>query len=446
MASRWDRFLNDVMSTSPEERKFAGQIRDVATGRWPSRPINRWLFEDTNPSRSQGDRDRVNAVRRAAPENPRQADQREGYTERNFDKLTTKFAPRGGGSGLDIPTIPHGNMPSNAYGEINDIAGFAAAEGRRIQGEYDAKAAQLKQMYRLAETPQEKAQLQFMLDNIEGQRAAGSTIIKNVYGDAIGSTMGMARGMEKRAGKAGKRQQATYDNQASKATKDITQIAGDWAARGEGLGVGGKEVSGNAQDWAGVMRGLGASEGAFEKRMGNIAANDTRQMGLSMKKEQGAQQGDLEREALRMSASATFSHQQAVAQRIHQERMALAENSSQLWGQGLQARAQFGGQAIDLQGQAAMRSGDRQWESAMDDRTFQREMFASDRQWDREQGGQGQQNAMAKFKKAAPFQQSATIGQLVDAGDFVTAEIMAQQAERGVRKQWMKKIREMRGA
>jgi len=401
---------------------------------------------------------------------------------KEWDQRISGHGGKGGGGGISEYRGP-GQMaipgtPGNAYAGVDRAAGFARREGARIQGEYDKKAQDLKRLYQLAETPEEKAQLQFMLDDIEAQRFAGNKIIKGVYNDAIGSTMRQSGRMEKRAGKAGKAQTKSYNDQSAALGEDIGDIASRWADAGPGLGVGTTAVSGDATDWMGVMQTLGQSEGAFEKRMGNIAAQDVRQMGNSMKKEKGAQTGDLEREAMRMAAGATFSHQQAVQQRIHQERMALAGQTADMWGRGVGANADFAKMGVDLKGQGALRSGDQVWESAMQDRgnAYQRnaaredfgmgrgaarEDFARQRgadlqdfelqrkaardqarmQFRMENGQEGGASAGKQFDSAPGFQQSSKIGEYVDAGDLITARDLAQRAKPHVRQAWMAEIR-----
>lgn len=276
--------------------------------------VSGWLDKNLSGSKTSPARDAADAFDSGAP-----------------TTSWTDIFTQPGGPG----TRTYGNRPVadaapqvDPFAELDSIRADLEAAAGKIDADYQARLAELQGMYQLAETPEERAQLQFVLGNIEAQRESGHTVIRDVYADAVETAGAQAEGMR---GKGNARAQTignTYRDAAGAIGGHIADAQGMFAD--EGLGVGATPVGGGAGDWQAMMQAAAPREQALAQQLTGLAADQTQFLGDMLGAEGAAQQGELERLAMQMAAQATIGHQGQVSDRINQDRRSLAGQSMQL--------------------------------------------------------------------------------------------------------------------
>ncbi len=191
-----------------------------------------------------------------------------------------------------------------------------------VEQDYQSRVNELRGLYQTSETAEERAQLQYALGTLEAQRQAGHTVIQNAYGQAMADSAARSQSIRDAAGRQSAEMQQVYAGAAGDVGGIVDTAQGQYAD--SGLGVGATAVSGNVTDFVPLLEGEGARSAALAQNLGNISADDVAFLGSALAGEQGAQQGALEREALRLTADATMAHNQRVQDRTSQERMLLA--------------------------------------------------------------------------------------------------------------------------
>lgn len=288
----------------------------------------------------------------------------------------------------DIVGPPPSQQGGDPFSEAAGLIQQYQQEAGQVAAGYDAQLAELRQMYRFAETPEEQAQLQFMLGDLEAQRDAATQVIDNVYGAAIEATGQRASAMRESAAAEGEAVAGLYQGAADRTGEAYAELEDDYA--GTGLAVEGEGMSGDAADWIAVMEAAAPREQALTQRMGDIAAEDVAWLADTLGGEQGAQQGDLQRLVTGLRADGIMSHNARVQDRIAAERMAFANQAAQIGQAGLSAQQSAQERALDLAlGLAQERAGvDDRWEA-------ERRQWELDREAQRYAGGEGQMQVPA---------------------------------------------------
>lgn len=257
---------------------------------------------------------------------------------------------QGGAAGGGLPLgggPPMPQMPPGLEGQLDTETPSlekAWEQSAMIEQGYQQKLDQLREMYRFSETPEERAQIQFLLNDLEGQREAGHQIVDQVYGGAISGLEGRAGDMRQAAAAEGEDIAGLYSGAAGELSGNLAQL--DESYEGGGMSVGAADLSGDATDQVAALNEAAPREAALSQRLGNIAAEDVNWLANTMGAEEGAHQGELERTAMQLAAQAQLQHQQQVQDRIARERMQFAQQAGSLANQGMQARQQFAQQLM----------------------------------------------------------------------------------------------------
>lgn len=209
------------------------------------------------------------------------------------------------------------------WAEIEGLRQGLADSAGALEDNYQRRLEELRGLYRLAETPEERAQLQFALGQIERQREAGHEVIRSSYQQAIEDAGQRASQMRETAAVEGQRMGDLFRDAASETAAGIGEVAARFGDTG--LGVGATPVSGDATDFVSQLQAAAPRQEALTRQLGNIGADDVAFLGRGLSGEQGAQQGELERLALQLAAQTQAGHQQRVQDRIARERLALAD-------------------------------------------------------------------------------------------------------------------------
>lgn len=250
-------------------------------------------------------------------------------------------------------------------GEIERLEEEAAA----VQDDYEAQKQELRDLFALSETPEERAQIEFMLEDLEARAGAASEAIASEYSAAREEIGARAAQMRDQAAVEGQQVAGQWQEGAEAARADRDAVQAEHAD--SGVGVGATSGDGRVESATEEMERRAVTEGDFARRSGEIAADDAAWLADTLAAEAPAHQGQLQRETAARQAEAQMAHQQQVNDRIATDRRQLAQLESQLTGQGARARQDLLGQAAGLAQQEAMAREDRQQSAA--DRQLQRE-------------------------------------------------------------------------
>lgn len=243
--------------------------------------------------------------------------------------------PSGSGGAGYAPQVSTGGDP---FSKIEEAQATAAAQMSALDDQYEARLEDLRERYQFAETPEEKAQIQFLLGDLEQRRDAGKSAIKQVYDTAIADASERAGLMREEAQESGEQTSELYRQAAKGTAVMFSDMDGD---QDSAFGVGGEPVSSNAQDWVAVMNAAAPREATAARQRGETAAEDVAFLGESMNEQRGAQQAQLERLAMQIQAAARQQHGQRVQDRVNAERMQFAQGASRLGQQFDQRRYQL---------------------------------------------------------------------------------------------------------
>jgi len=288
-------------------------------------------------------------------------------------------APEAGG-GTVLSNIPAGGTASGRAADAARYAGLAEETGAAGAADWSALVEALgnvgggggftpvnvrRDLFRLAQTPEEQALLDRELADIEARRAAGT--------QALG--VGWARLSQANAAAAEKARQQVmqYGDAAAAAWTDAANRARALAAeraQAAGAAAGRQSInvspSGGAADFIAFMESQAPAASQFAKRTQETLASDLDWMSQTAGAQGQAYQGELQRQANVMAFERAREHNRAVQERIAAERMALANMEFQAASTNAQlaqaAAQQTGRGASEFQGTlvSALLAGDAQ--------------------------------------------------------------------------------------
>jgi hypothetical protein len=295
---------------------------------------------------------------------------------------TAAAAPAAGPAtpGPWTPPGPVGDMTPGGAGGSAGVMADADTKRAALDATVDGIVGELRAMYQLSETEDEKERLRFMLADIEAQREAG---IAAISAGAAATIQGLKEREEKsRAGTT----QAVSDVGATLGRTADTLAANQQALSQEqieanrGLGLG-ATVQPATNYYVDALRSMIPVEQTYQQRLGDITAEGiASQVGLTGNLE-AALQGDLMRQASATRAGTLLSHSQSVQNRIDAERAALNQAMLQIQ---LQQMQESGAYNRALLSSDASQTGQKYWSNR----------FATAQQWGKA-GVTGQQFAEA---------------------------------------------------
>ena len=247
------------------------------------------------------------------------ADVLTGLASRSSGGGSSTTSGGGAGGGARVSSGGTGHLQS-ALAEIRRAREAAERQRRQLDSEYNSSVDELRDEYQFAETEEEKAQIAFLLEDLEAQRTAADQAIGAGYQQAIDSVEGrqveMEAATEAEAGVAGD----LFRGAADRLRGDVADVSSEAAEGGSGLGVGLDGGSAAADEFIGLMEAAAPREEALARRLGGIAEDDMAWLASTMEGEREAQRGDLQRQATANRANMQALHQSQVADRIQRER------------------------------------------------------------------------------------------------------------------------------
>lgn len=217
--------------------------------------------------------------------------------------------------------------------ELQSAGNQAGVNIASLNAQYDKVISELSQQFALADTDEEKERIRNIVADIEAQREAGQQAIGDIYSRKVQEIQQTA--LASRQGTAQSAQSA--GDVFRQAGQNIGQFAGEsrdaMVAANRGLGAG--QGAMGSDPWQNMMAGMAPVAQNYAQRIGDIGSQGIDFIGATTQGQEGAQQADLQRLALATSSSAQTQHASEVANRIANERLALAQMTAQLRAQQL---------------------------------------------------------------------------------------------------------------
>ena len=236
----------------------------------------------------------------------------------------------GGGGGAQSISAPSNANFGDALAAIEQQRKRAEDERKGLESQFEDAREQLREEFSFAETEQEKAQLAFLLGDLERQREAGHEAIGVGYQRAIESITERSEAAREASVADGVRMNELFTGAADQLEGRVASDAAASAEAGRGTGVGVAERASGADDFVNLMRAAAPREQALSERLGSLQADEAAAMAGSMDRQQEAQRADLGRLAMATSAQATYDHGRQVADRIAQERAQWRDQVAQM--------------------------------------------------------------------------------------------------------------------
>lgn len=250
--------------------------------------------------------------------------------------------PPGGGSGA--------GGGGASWQQLFDEQRAAAERARQnLDREYSSRRDELRSQYQFAETEQEKAQLAFLMAELESATERADQAILAGYANAVQNIQQIGT----RAGAATDAEAQAVQNLFLTAGERFGGTIAD-VQQQTGLQAG---LAGTAfmpgEDFANLLAADAAREAALSQRMGGIVSQEALDAERRMAFEQAAQQADLQRSSLASGAQTRADQQAAVAARIAADRRNFTDNLRQLQGTYATLGASFDQAGLESYGEQA---------------------------------------------------------------------------------------------
>lgn len=237
--------------------------------------------------------------------------------------------------------------PSLVGPPLMDPVGDAGAAARvefenqmnALNAGYQNMINQIRSMYQLSETEEEKEMLRFQLADLEAQYDAGKEAIGTLYAEKTQTIQALATRSrtETTAARDAAEQnysQAAIDLMALQEARNAAQVQAN-----RGLGIGGVQGS----PYEGLLQTLAPIAGEYAQRIGDIGSEGLDYLGALTESMGAARQGELQSLYAGTRSGAISQHAQNVAQRIAAERLAKASALQSAMQQQLSAQASLMG-------------------------------------------------------------------------------------------------------
>jgi hypothetical protein len=248
------------------------------------------------------------------------------------------------------PPPPPPSAPTTNWQQLFEEQRRAAALARqKLESEYSSRRDELRSQYQFAETEQEKAQLAFLMAELDAATQRADQSIVSGYAYAIQSIQGLQAGSQAATGQ----ESQSIENLFLSAGSQYGNMASDVQQR-VGLQAG---LAGDAYapigDFYSILAADQAREAAMSQRMGGVVGAEMTDAQRRMAFQQASQQADLQRQSSASGAQTRADQQAAVSQRIARERLDFVNQLRQLQSTYATLGAGFDQAGIESYGQQA---------------------------------------------------------------------------------------------
>lgn len=226
----------------------------------------------------------------------------------------------------------------------------AVAMRARLENEYQARRSELTSMFNFAETDEERAQIAFLMAELQDATDIAYDAITSGYQQATETAILLGD----RARRMGDVEGAEIENLFLQAGQRIGDITGQTVAEsGIGAGLVGQQALQGSNDFMQLVAADAAREAALSRRLGGITAEDFQMFQGRLGAQSAAQQAALARESRAAGTSLQAQHAAAVAQRIAEDRRRLVQELQQLQSQYGELGYNYDAQTLGTYGTAA---------------------------------------------------------------------------------------------
>lgn len=205
---------------------------------------------------------------------------------------------------------------------IEDVQGSYNASIGALNFQYDRAVNELRSMYELAETEDEKARLRFILADIQAQHEAGQRAITNVFERKRAEVAQLTEQSRENTLKSAQRAFDLYEVSANQ-LKDLLEASRQQMA-GEVYGFGAAAPR-DQSEYVQLLSAMAPVAQQSRQAIGDIGTEGLEWLGAVMGEQTAARGADLQRLAMSTRSAAISQHQQQVDARVNAERMALAQ-------------------------------------------------------------------------------------------------------------------------
>jgi hypothetical protein len=196
----------------------------------------------------------------------------------------------------------------------NELAGISAA--------YNSAVGEIKNLYKLSETEEEKELLRYQLADLQAQVEAGTTAVKNLYSEKTANIQLKASRSRKEGAQASEERgqvftDASTNLAALQEARNNAQVSSN-----RGLGIGGVSLD---SDYTGLLSSMAPVAKTSAQNISDIGSQGLDYLGGLSESMSAARQGELQSIGTSADASIRQQHMQNVADRVAQERMAMAQ-------------------------------------------------------------------------------------------------------------------------
>lgn len=205
---------------------------------------------------------------------------------------------------------------------IEDVQGSYNASIGALNFQYDRAVNELRSMYELAETEDEKARLRFILADIQAQHEAGQRAITNVFERKRAEVAQLTEQSRENTLKSAQRAFDLYEVSANQ-LKDLLEASRQQMA-GEVYGFGAAAPR-DQSEYVQLLSAMAPVAQQSRQAIGDIGTEGLEWLGAVMGEQTAARGADLQRLAMSTRSAAISQHQRQVDARVNAERMALAQ-------------------------------------------------------------------------------------------------------------------------
>lgn len=217
-------------------------------------------------------------------------------------------------------TTPFRVVPRSGAGTTatpEDAANKARVDIAAINQQYNNILRELRGMYQLSETDEERERLRFMLADIEAQRDAGLQAISEGYARTVGQIQEQATLAGERTAERSQRYGADLEASADRAAQRMMLQNLQQQQQFRGLGSGSQTP---VNEWIGLMSAMAPAQQLYTQRMGDISREGMEWLAQTVGAQGQAQSADLQRLAAATRSGAIARQQAEVSDRINRER------------------------------------------------------------------------------------------------------------------------------
>lgn len=285
-----------------------------------------------------------------------------GQAARTARTAQAQSGAKSGLSALQEALTRFGPQPqSNLRSIYGDAIEALAAQQAAARGNYDAQMAALRGQYNWeGEDPTARGIRDYALQDLRNQADAARQAVSTSYAGGISASEQAARDALSTGRTLGAEMDAIYAAAADRTRADNASLASLYGADIAALGGGGP-VGGLSEQVADASVASGASENALALALGQIASEAQNGWASSMRGQESAQQGQLQRETVARTNDVNMKYGQQEAARRQRELDLYRQAAMQMTGDYNDSVSDFATRSGDLSLQGALGDEERSY-------------------------------------------------------------------------------------